>query len=128
MDSFPNEHWETTSPHYSYTGFVDSVNKKRCEWEGCEVILDDISHGGLRRHFRDYHHAPRGDRLRCKWGNCCRSEEMLFENIPKHIAECHVKSMTQRCMYCNGTFARKDTLKRHQTAGCPALGQQPPSG
>ncbi len=129
MDDLSNEYWGTTTPQYSSyatdTNPVDSVNKMRCQWDSCEVILDDVSHSGLRRHFRDFHHAPRGERMRCRWGSCCRSEEMLFENIPKHIAECHVKSMAQRCPWCNGNFARKDTLKRHQNAGCPAVGQQP---
>ncbi|KAI0711187.1 hypothetical protein C8T65DRAFT_647823 [Cerioporus squamosus] len=129
MHDIPDEYWETMTPHYpsctADTSLVGSVNRMRCQWDTCEVILDDISHGGLRRHFRDHHHAPRGERMRCKWGSCCRSEEMLFENIPKHIAECHLKSMAQRCPWCYGTFARKDSLKRHQNAGCPAVGQQP---
>ena len=130
MNYFPNEYWGNTSgssyPLYVVdNSVVDNSTKARCMWDNCDVILDDISHAGVRRHFRDYHHAPRGERLCCKWGGCCRSEEMLFENIPKHIAECHVKSMAQRCPHCNGSFARKDTLKRHLNAGCPAVqGQQ----
>lgn len=97
----------------------------RCQWDGCTIELDDISHGGLRRHFRDRHFRPRGTLTRCVWGQNCRSEQMLFENIPKHIAECHLKSMKQVCPGCHGIFARKDTLKRHITSGCPSGYQGP---
>ena len=92
----------------------------RCQWEGCTVILDDLSHPGIRRHFRDFHRVTRGQQVRCAWGGNCRSEAMLYENIPKHIAECHLKSMAQPCPNCHNVFARKDKLKRHLTAGCPA--------
>ena len=93
----------------------------RCEWEGCDITLDDLSHPGIRRHFRAYHPVSRGQMVRCTWGGPCRSEPMLFENIPKHIAECHLKSMAQECPDCHNIFARKDTLKRHQNAGCSAV-------
>ncbi|TBU28518.1 hypothetical protein BD311DRAFT_865456 [Dichomitus squalens] len=95
-----------------------------CEWRGCNVQLDDLSHAGIRRHFRAYHAQPRGSTLRCQWGVNCRSEEMLFDNIAKHIAECHLKSMKRECSTCGNSFARNDTLKRHLNAGCPGLVRQ----
>ncbi|KAI0764885.1 hypothetical protein C8Q74DRAFT_1006650 [Fomes fomentarius] len=97
----------------------------RCQWDGCAIELDDITHGGLRRHFRDRHYQARGTLTHCVWEQNCRSERMLFENIPKHIAECHLKSMKQECPGCHGVFARKDTLKRHITSGCPSGYQGP---
>lgn len=101
-------------------GLSGPVGSAPCQWAGCTVQLDDLSHPGIRRHFRTHHPVSRGQTVHCTWGGPCRSEPMLFENIPKHIAECHLKSMAQQCPTCGNTFARKDTLKRHQTAGCPA--------
>ena len=44
---------------------------------------------------------------------------MQWENLGKHIAECHIKSMKRVCAVCGGCFARSDTLKRHsQSGGC----------
>ncbi|KAH9941317.1 uncharacterized protein BXZ73DRAFT_18755, partial [Epithele typhae] len=88
----------------------------------CNVALDDLSHPGVRRHFRTHHAdaGARGTQSECRWGPC-RAEKMLFENIPKHIAECHLKSMKEHCEHCGNAFARRDTLRRHMNTGCPVL-------
>lgn len=112
-------------PHSTYALSTPApAEKTHCQWHGCTIELDDISHSGIRRHFRDFHGQARGSMVRCKWGGACRSEEMLYDNIAKHIAECHLKSMRTTCKSCGNSFARNDTLKRHLNAGCPAAGRQ----
>ncbi|KAI0746861.1 hypothetical protein C8Q80DRAFT_802445 [Daedaleopsis nitida] len=119
MDQYPQFPY-----NYNMGGFIDAKPTPpsgRCQWGNCDVVLDDQSHSGLRRHFREFHNNPRGTQTRCIWGQGCRSETMLFENIPKHIAECHLKTMKEHCPGCGNSFARKDTLKRHlSSGGCPA--------
>ncbi|PIL27585.1 transcription factor [Ganoderma sinense ZZ0214-1] len=118
------ENIQSTSPYAIYAPPLPTPGtdqRMRCQWQNCPIDLDDVSHAGIRRHFRDYHSQARGSTVRCEWGGTCRSEEMLYDNIAKHIAECHLKSMRTRCESCGNTFARNDTLKRHLNAGCPAL-------
>ncbi|KAI0360598.1 hypothetical protein OH77DRAFT_701599 [Trametes cingulata] len=97
-----------------------------CAWDGCGLhVGDDVCAPGLiKKHLRECHfhgNTPSAkDRVACKWGGNCTREPMQWENIPKHIAECHVKSMTRYCLDCGGNFARPDTLKRHKdSGGCP---------
>lgn len=94
-----------------------------CLYDGCGALLHDPSCSGVRRHLRDCHfrgHPPSSKALvPCRWGGGCRSEPMQWENLGKHIAECHIKSMKRVCAVCGGCFARSDTLKRHsQSGGC----------
>lgn len=120
-------HLQPTSPQSMYATPLSTPGasgRTRCQWKDCTIELDDLSHSGIRRHFRDYHNMPRGSMIRCEWGSNCRSEEMLYDNIAKHIAECHLKSMRTACKSCGNSFARNDTLKRHLNAGCPALQRQ----
>ncbi|KAI0944870.1 hypothetical protein AcV7_001556 [Taiwanofungus camphoratus] len=97
-----------------------------CLWDGgsCGVTLDDVSAAGIIRHLKAYHfdHVtnPWGNRKRgrCRWDTYCRSEEMNYESLGKHIAEVHLGSTAQICPYCRGRFARADTLARHLRENC----------
>ncbi|KAI1798131.1 hypothetical protein LXA43DRAFT_10411 [Ganoderma leucocontextum] len=116
-----------TALHPTYappTPTTGARERMRCQWKDCPIELDDLSHSGIRRHFREYHNMPRGSTVRCEWEPSCRSEAMLYDNIAKHIAECHLKSMKTACKACGNMFARNDTLKRHLDAGCPALARR----
>ncbi|KAI0635250.1 hypothetical protein C8Q77DRAFT_1156564 [Trametes polyzona] len=94
---------------------------RRCEWEGCEMILPDAEPKTIRRHLKDCHFADKAPSAKtmvvCRWGGNCRREPMQWENLAKHIAECHTKTMTRVCVYCGDSFARSDTLKRHSESG-----------
>ncbi|KAI0646380.1 hypothetical protein C8Q79DRAFT_666199 [Trametes meyenii] len=109
---------------YSHLAQEQSLRTQaRCEWGGCGAFLDDSSCAGVRRHLKECHfngNPPAGkDPLTCQWGSSCRRDPMQWENVPKHIAECHLKSMARTCSRCGGTFARSDTLKRHiESGGC----------
>ncbi|OJT01734.1 hypothetical protein TRAPUB_7790 [Trametes pubescens] len=107
-------------PSASYPGHIHTPDEKRCEWDGCNQPLGENSCAGVRRHLRDHHfrgNPPSAkDLVQCKWAGC-RREAMQWENIPKHVAECHTKSMTRTCSSCGDSFARSDTLKRHKEAG-----------
>ncbi|CZT25203.1 uncharacterized protein RCC_10932 [Ramularia collo-cygni] len=39
--------------------------------------------------------------------------------MTRHQESVHVKSRKFQCAMCNGSFARKDTLRRHIDDGCP---------
>lgn len=96
--------------------------EEKCEWDGCNQLLAENTCPGVRRHLRDHHYKGNppsaNDLVQCKWGGICRRGAMQWENIPKHISECHLKSMIRRvCAVCGDSFARSDTLKRHKAAG-----------
>ena len=38
-----------------------------------DMRLDDPSHSGIRRHFKEYRHSVRGTMTRCVWDPYCRS-------------------------------------------------------
>ncbi|KAL1943935.1 hypothetical protein VTO73DRAFT_3753 [Trametes versicolor] len=106
------------------TQYPDHIHKPAlpmCEWDGCNQPLGDNTCAGVRRHLRDHHYKGKPpsakDPVQCKWGGSCRRDPMQWENIPKHISECHTKTMTRVCALCGDTFARSDTLKRHKEAG-----------
>lgn len=106
------------------TQYPDHIHKPAlpmCEWDGCNQPLGDNTCAGVRRHLRDHHYKGKPpsakDPVQCKWGGSCRRDPMQWENIPKHISECHTKTMTRFCALCGDSFARSDTLKRHKEAG-----------
>lgn len=108
-------------------GHTHTPTEKKCEWDGCNQLLAENSCSGVRRHLRDHHYKGNPpsakDLVQCKWGGSCRREPMQWENLPKHISECHTKSMTRICAVCGDSFARSDTLKRHKAAGsCSGAG------
>lgn len=108
-------------PRASYPGHSHTPTGQMCEWDRCNLPLGENSCAGVRRHLRDHHfkgNPPSAkDPVECKWGGSCRREAMQWENIPKHISECHTKTMTRVCSLCGDKFARSDTLKRHREAG-----------
>lgn len=107
--------------HALYSDHIHEPDLPRCEWDGCNQLLGDNSCAGVRRHLRDYHYKGKPpsakDSVECKWGGSCRRDPMQWENIPKHISECHTKTMQRECELCGDSFARSDTLKRHKEAG-----------
>ncbi|KAI0372032.1 hypothetical protein BV20DRAFT_906128, partial [Pilatotrama ljubarskyi] len=94
-----------------------------CAWDGCGMDLQDdaCAPSAIRQHLKDHHfcgNTPSSkDRIACKWGGNCNREPMQWENISKHIAEYHLKSMARTCPYCGRSFARSDTLQRHLRSG-----------
>ncbi|KAH9852555.1 hypothetical protein C2E23DRAFT_859887 [Lenzites betulinus] len=112
--------------HLSTNQGPNAENVTICEWEGCGRALDDDTCRGVRSHLKQYHcngiSPAAGTMLRCMWGGRCRREPMKWENMPKHVAECHTKSMMRVCDYCRVSFSRGDALKRHLEAGNCASG------
>ncbi|KAH9928989.1 hypothetical protein B0H21DRAFT_112017 [Amylocystis lapponica] len=94
-----------------------------CSWGAdCSVVLDDISAGGITRHLRAVH-FPGSEwnnkkRGRCKWHSethrCTHTSDMDYASFGKHVAAVHLGALRMRCEFCDGTFARQDSLKRHQ--------------
>lgn len=107
-------------PPTPHAGHAHTMGR-RCEWDGCDHVLSEDSCAGVRRHLKDHHfggNAPAAKTLMsCLWGGNCRRDNMQWENIPKHIAECHTKAMARTCSQCGDSFARSDTLKRHRESG-----------
>ncbi|KAH9896944.1 hypothetical protein C8Q73DRAFT_664607 [Cubamyces lactineus] len=123
----PHLHPLSASPPLarSPTNDPTSTTGIRCEWAGgCGQTIANGAPAGIRGHLKDHHFtggAPAAkDMLQCLWGSECRRDPMQWENIPKHIAECHLKTMRRQCGDCGADFARSDTLTRHQLASsCP---------
>ncbi|KAI0659226.1 hypothetical protein C8Q70DRAFT_128903 [Cubamyces menziesii] len=122
---FPQPPSAPTSLTRSLT--IDSVSAAAiyCQWAGgCGETITGGTPANIRGHLKDRHFmgaAPTAKTmLCCKWGDDCRRDPMQWENIPKHIAECHLKTMRRQCGDCGADFARSDTLTRHQQASsCP---------
>ncbi|KAI0826536.1 hypothetical protein BC628DRAFT_1338786 [Trametes gibbosa] len=91
-----------------------------CEWDDCGMVLDG-SCPGVRQHLKQHHFQgvtpASGEQIVCRWGGRCRREPMKWENVPKHVAECHTKSMMKVCDGCYVSFSRGDALKRHRESG-----------
>ncbi|KAH9928991.1 hypothetical protein B0H21DRAFT_826238 [Amylocystis lapponica] len=70
----------------------DTSQRIPCCWNGCTVLLDDTTPGGLKRHLRDFHffHGPWNDKQRefCLWteGGAVCEEEMDMASLGKHIS------------------------------------------
>jgi len=90
----------------------------------CPVLLDDISPAGIKRHLKAGHlDTPSNPwenrkRSKCCWGEGCRSGEMNYESLGKHIAEIHLRSTMTTCPNCGATFARGDSFYRHERETC----------
>ncbi|KAH9835176.1 uncharacterized protein C8Q71DRAFT_107290 [Rhodofomes roseus] len=105
---------------------ADPVPRVPCLWLGCNVLLDDISTAGIKRHIRDWHADLSGtshkDRRACLWddgnGSVC-GRELDAASFAKHIASVHLKSTAQECEYCHNTIGRADSLARHKRDHCP---------
>ncbi|KAI8986899.1 hypothetical protein BD414DRAFT_545513 [Trametes punicea] len=92
-----------------------------CWWDCCGRHLHDVTPKGIRSHLKEFHFlerlpSSRKEMVNCKWAGCHR-DQMQWENIPKHVAECHFKAMARLCNVCGTTFARSDVLKRHRDSG-----------
>ncbi|KAH9926677.1 uncharacterized protein B0H18DRAFT_1005066 [Fomitopsis serialis] len=105
---------------------ADPVPRIPCRWIGCNVLLDDISTAGIKRHLRDWHGDLSGtshkDRRTCMWddgpANVC-GRELDAASFAKHIASVHLKSTAQECEYCHNVIGRADSLARHKRDHCP---------
>ncbi|KAH9926698.1 uncharacterized protein B0H18DRAFT_1118775 [Fomitopsis serialis] len=99
-----------------------------CRWEGCNVLLDDSSPSGVKRHLYDCHDITRADcasgaRGHCKWEidgaeRCGRALDL--SSFAKHVASVHLKSTQRRCEDCRCMIGRADSLTRHQRDHCAA--------
>lgn len=93
----------------------------RCQWDrGCEDPVEGASPSGIGRHLRRFHDISMTDnrlRQRCRWGVDC-GKTLFASNLGKHIAECHLRSLTKQCPHCGADFARADTLTRHIKGFC----------
>ncbi|KAI9063553.1 hypothetical protein FKP32DRAFT_678622 [Trametes sanguinea] len=111
----------------------ESPNPNTCQWDGCGLQLGNVTLRGVREHLREHHFRNRSpplsgkDMIECRWGGNCGRDKMQWENLPKHLAECHFRSMTRICDQCGGSFARGDTLRRHQESGSCFQGRRPVS-
>ncbi|KAJ3012091.1 hypothetical protein NUW54_g1974 [Trametes sanguinea] len=109
----------------------ESPNTHTCQWDGCGLQLGNVTLRGVREHLREHHFRNRSpplsgkDMIECRWGGNCGRDKMQWENLPKHLAECHFRSMTRVCDQCGGSFARGDTLRRHQESGSCFQGRHP---
>lgn len=95
-----------------------------CLWSAgcCGIGLDDISAGGLWRHFRDVHSFfDKHGRVYCQWGvdgGC--GLEMNCGSLGNHISTVHMKTTGQVCPRCGRRFTRGDALGRHiKRNSCP---------
>jgi len=97
-----------------------------CRWNNgsCNIGLDDVSAAGLIRHLKAFHFNDSTNQWNnkargvCMWGDQCGGGEMNYENIGKHIAAVHLRSLARICTRCNRVFARPDTLSRHLNENC----------
>ncbi|CCM05976.1 uncharacterized protein FIBRA_08217 [Fibroporia radiculosa] len=93
----------------------------KCEWADCDVGLDDISTGGMRRHFSASHPDEavsqfRGQEGKCRWTQSNGSEcgkVLLRASLAKHCATVHLRSMVKNCLVCHEPFSRPDAVARH---------------
>ncbi|KAL7284133.1 hypothetical protein ACG7TL_001414 [Trametes sanguinea] len=121
LDGIPgNSQWQANPP-----------SPNTCQWDRCGQQLSNVTLRGVREHLRERHFKDRAppmsgkDLIECRWGGNCGRDKMQWENLPKHIAECHFRSMTRVCEQCGGSFARGDTLRRHQESGGCFQGRRP---
>ncbi|KAI0336870.1 hypothetical protein GY45DRAFT_1332898 [Cubamyces sp. BRFM 1775] len=119
-------HPPSAPPPLTRTPTIDPTSgpSVRCEWAGgCGEMIAIGSPASIRGHLKEVHFAaPPASKamMCCQWGHDCKRDPMQWENIPKHIAECHTKTMRRQCGDCGADFARSDTLTRHQQASsCP---------
>ncbi|CCM05974.1 uncharacterized protein FIBRA_08215 [Fibroporia radiculosa] len=109
-------------------------NSVPCRWGNCYVLLDDLSVGGIKRHFAQYHKDEavpehKGHRGRCQWvdGTVCNSE-LDRAGLAKHVAAKHLRSLARVCPYCNTVIGRLDSLRRHmQDHSLPSLAMAAPA-
>ncbi|KAH9928992.1 hypothetical protein B0H21DRAFT_762200 [Amylocystis lapponica] len=90
-----------------------------CGYDGCTVMLDDLTAGGVRRHLRAIHY-PEYEWDKKQLVNCMECPERLqLANLGKHIAGVHRGWTKRTCKQCLREYSRQDALKRHRCTGPP---------
>lgn len=93
-----------------------------CEWDHCQIMLDDTSPAGVMRHLREWHLA--GDqkpfnktrRGYCRWASGC-SKQMAYASFGKHVSYVHLRHDI-RCPLCNRDIGRAGLLPLHLEKYC----------
>lgn len=93
-----------------------------CQWidgaRSCGTIVAGTKNA-IGQHLREQHairlKADKTSQV-CYWEGCRKS--MQRESIPRHILAVHAKDKVP-CPSCGSTFARSDSLKRHQRTCLP---------
>ncbi|KAI0944855.1 hypothetical protein AcW1_001684 [Taiwanofungus camphoratus] len=105
----------------------DATKEIQCRWGGqCNVILDDLTPGGITRHLKDFHfdaHAvPWDNRNRglCEWqgSRCTLKGPIYYYGFGKHVSVVHLHQGIARCDGCHRSFTRRDALGRHLKGSC----------
>ncbi|KAL6303255.1 hypothetical protein BKA93DRAFT_719879, partial [Sparassis latifolia] len=98
--------------------------RTRCFWGGqCDVLLDDMTSGGVERHLKAVHlhdQWNRSVRGECGWhteGKRCGSM-MAQGSFGKHVASTHLRSTAVMCDVCHKVLCRDDVLGKHKKAHC----------
>ncbi|EME40469.1 hypothetical protein DOTSEDRAFT_74144 [Dothistroma septosporum NZE10] len=71
----------------------------------------------LKAHM-DTHDPHRDQPHACQYPDCTR-RFVRRTDLLRHEQSVHLKERKYRCPLCYGSFARKDTLRRHVDDGCP---------
>ncbi|KZT70508.1 hypothetical protein DAEQUDRAFT_725441 [Daedalea quercina L-15889] len=123
------------------------ADRRPCLWGQCNILLDDHTTGGMKRHLMDHHKdalqleqtvqvrvagQPAHGALVCQWalddGRTCGSIYTSTTTLSRHISSCHMGIGRVTCSWCQTEFSRKDALKRHQKASCSSLPATDTSG
>ncbi|KAF2744226.1 hypothetical protein M011DRAFT_461024 [Sporormia fimetaria CBS 119925] len=97
------------------------IRRHRTTEENANFKCDEC--GGLfTRAFNYNQHLKTHDPDRVKAFQCtytgCNKPFGRKTDLDRHINSVHLKAKPHRCGRCKATFARKDTLRRHEEDGC----------
>ncbi|QIW99084.1 hypothetical protein AMS68_004602 [Peltaster fructicola] len=86
-----------------------------CSCKQCGKLFRRASN--LAAHMQT-HEAHRDHPWACRYDQCDKRFNRRTD-MERHARSVHIKDMSHRCQACYRCFGRKDTLSRHELAGCP---------
>lgn len=81
----------------------------------CDVVFPSLNREVLKQHYREQHDAL--EHTACRWRRgtrACGKQLKDLDGLLRHILQCHMKEKARRCFHCSKTFARPDSLTRHE--------------